>query len=517
MTIQPGNSTALVNVSTVQDELDEEDETFTLTLSNPTNATLSVATATGTIVDDEGMPVLSLSADATAVSEDVGTVVLTASISGSQYAEDQELELEFSGSAREGPDYTVSSKRLTLSANTSNASASATVTVVDDAADEDPETETIVAVLRLDGASAGSVTVTVTDDDVPAVTVRFASSSYAAAEGGASASVAVRLSEDPEREVVIPLTKDNQGGASAGDYSGVPSNLTFDAGETAQTFTVSAVDDTEEDGGESVVLGFGTLPSGVTAGTPATASVALQDDESGVQVTPVTLELQEGESGRYTVSLDEAPSGNVTVSVSVTDSASVTAAPSRLVFTASDYGARTVTVTARQDADARDEAATVTHAVTPAGLLTAAPVSVTVKDDESPATKVTLSVSPAALPEGGGTRAVTVTGRLDGAPERADVEVRLTAADGTADSDDYAAPGTVLTIAAGRIEARASFTVTIEGDGVDEADETLVVTGRLSSSQTLTVEPSGGLTVTITDDDERGVRVSPAALTVREG
>ena len=33
--------------------MDEDDETFTLTLSNPTNATLGDATATGTIIDDD--------------------------------------------------------------------------------------------------------------------------------------------------------------------------------------------------------------------------------------------------------------------------------------------------------------------------------------------------------------------------------------------------------------------------------------------------------------------------------
>ncbi|MCY4574724.1 MAG: cadherin-like beta sandwich domain-containing protein, partial [Gemmatimonadetes bacterium] len=49
-----GNETSkTVSVATTDDSSDESDETFTLTLSSPANATLGTATATGTIVDDD--------------------------------------------------------------------------------------------------------------------------------------------------------------------------------------------------------------------------------------------------------------------------------------------------------------------------------------------------------------------------------------------------------------------------------------------------------------------------------
>ena len=131
---------------------------------------------------------------------------------------------------------------------------------------------------------------------------------------------------------------------------------------------------------------------------------------------------------------------------------------------------------------------------------------------------VTLSLGRTAVTEGGGAQAVAVTGRLDGLPEAADVTVTLSAGGGTAQAgDDYAAPGVTLSIPAGQTSGRATFTVTPVNDAVDEGDETLVVSGTLSSSQSLSVAPAAGLTVTITDDDTRGVRVSPTALTVREG
>ena len=45
-----------VSVATTDDSADEDDETFTLTLSSPTNTTLGDATATGTIIDDDAPP-----------------------------------------------------------------------------------------------------------------------------------------------------------------------------------------------------------------------------------------------------------------------------------------------------------------------------------------------------------------------------------------------------------------------------------------------------------------------------
>ena len=74
------------------------------------------------------------------------------------------------------------------------------------------------------------------------------------------------------------------GGATTADFTVSPLGGSFVSNATAATVTVTAVDDADADYGESVTLGFGTLPSWVTAGTPATATVALHDDDT----TPFT-------------------------------------------------------------------------------------------------------------------------------------------------------------------------------------------------------------------------------------
>ncbi len=53
LTFAAGETSKTVSVATTDDSADEEDETFTLTLSNPADATLGDAAATGTIVDND--------------------------------------------------------------------------------------------------------------------------------------------------------------------------------------------------------------------------------------------------------------------------------------------------------------------------------------------------------------------------------------------------------------------------------------------------------------------------------
>ena len=133
-------------------------------------------------------------------------------------------------------------------------------------------------------SSAGSATVAVVDDDnnnVTAVEVSFGDGSFAVVERDDLSTPGVRedrvqvsvvLDADPGRTVVVPVKVVHQGGATAGDYSGVPASVTFNSGETAKSFTFAAVADSVDDAGEvgeSVLLGFGALPAGVSEGSPA--------------------------------------------------------------------------------------------------------------------------------------------------------------------------------------------------------------------------------------------------------
>ena len=143
--------------------------------------------------------------------------------------------------------------------------------------------------------------VTILDDD-PNISVSFEKDSYEVAEGS-SVTVKITLSADPERTVYIPILLTEQGGASVSDY-GVVSEVEvaefslgdtddaagdagtsrygpFNPGDTEKTLTINASQDFWNDDGESLLLGFGELPDGVTAGMYPTATVTIIDDDDG--------------------------------------------------------------------------------------------------------------------------------------------------------------------------------------------------------------------------------------------
>ena len=139
-----------------------------------------------------------------------------------------------------------------------------------------PVGDTVVkaTVTAPDGVTTREYRVVVTRP-APAITVAFAAAAHTASEGAKAASVAVTLDAEPGATITIPLVATPGGGASAGDYSAPPS-VTFESGGgLTQTITVSAAIDADEESGEHVVLGFGTLPDGVVAGDTAETTVAL--------------------------------------------------------------------------------------------------------------------------------------------------------------------------------------------------------------------------------------------------
>ena len=95
-------------------------------------------------------------------------------------------------------------------------------------------------------------------------------------------------------------------------------------------------------------------------------SVSVADDETaGVSVSASALSSwTRGASAAYTVVLDALPSGNVVIGVTASGSPDVTVDRATLTFSPSNWDtAQTVTVSAAQDADAANDAASITHAV----------------------------------------------------------------------------------------------------------------------------------------------------------
>ena len=106
------------------------------------------------------------------------------------------------------------------------------------------------------------------------VTVAFGQAAYTVREG---ASVAVRVVLSAALPDPLSLALAAGGTAGTADVSGVPASVTIAAAATATSFEVTAVADTEDDAGETLTLSLGERPPWLGEGTPATATITIQE------------------------------------------------------------------------------------------------------------------------------------------------------------------------------------------------------------------------------------------------
>ena len=366
-------------------------------------------------------------------------------------------------------------------------SATVTVTAEDDSEDDDGESITIGFGTLPTGVTAGSrdtTTVSLADDDGPAVTavtVQFGAASYTATEGGTAATVEVTLSADPQRTVTIPLSVTAGGGAVEADYDVSVDAVTFDAGETSATFTVTANDDMVDDDDESITIAFGTLPTGVTATSPDTTTVSLADNDDPavtVQFGAASYTATEGgTAATVEVTLSADPERTVDVPLEVTtaggaSSADYTLSQTSVTFNSGDTTA-TFTVTAEDDSEDDDgESITIGFGTLPTGVTAGSRDTTTVSlvdDDVAAVTAVTVQFSAASYTATEGGTAATVEVTLSADPERTvTVPLTVTAVGGAVEAD-YDVSVDAVTFDAG--ETSATFTVTANDDMVDDDDE----------------------------------------------
>ena len=110
------------------------------------------------------------------------------------------------------------------------------------------------------------------------MTVSFEQPSYTVTEGD-SVAVKVVLSAQPERAVDIQVNATYLDGVGSTDFLGAPTTLNFGANDTEKTLNFSATDDSLDDDGEKVRLGFVNLPTGVTEGSPDETTVSITDND----------------------------------------------------------------------------------------------------------------------------------------------------------------------------------------------------------------------------------------------
>ena len=276
-----------------------------------------------------------------------------------------------------------------------------------------------------------------------------------------------------------------------GDYA-APTEVVFNAGETSKDVTVTAVDDSVDDDGESVELTFGGLPDGVSEGATTQAVVRITDNDGrGIDLSSASLTVTEGASAAYTVALASRPTATVTVEITGHSGTDVSLDRTFLSFTVFGWEtAQTVTVSAVQDLDANNDSATLTHTSSGADYtgVTAA-VAVTVVDDERPSSQNRAPGFTDGASTGRSVPENTAPGQNVGEPvaARDPNSDRLTYSLGGTDSASFGiivSSGQLRTKAALNYEAKDTYVVTVsvrdgkdpEGNPDSSTDDTIRVT-----------------------------------------
>ena len=427
-------------------------------------------------------------------------------------------------------DVTVTPRSLTFTTRSWSTLRTVTVRSRTDADPDDDEATVTHAVTGADygenRVTASPVTVTVTDKDVPSTAIYLEVSADSVREdaGARTLTVTATLNAAPrggDTEVELRLEADT---AQAGtDFAEVgPVTLTIRAGSplgTARIVLTPVRDDVDEEN-ETVRITAST--SAPLPFDPESLEVTIEDDdERGITLSRYSFTVREEASATYTVRLDSAPTGTMTVTPTVTGTSDVTVNPSVLTFDATDWStAQTVTVEAAEDPNGDDEEVTIEHRASGADYgangVTADPLSVTVDDIDQTSRAVQLTVAPQEVSEGAGSTPVTVTAALDGAARAAPTEVTVSVSGATAGAGTDFAEVTdfTITIPADATRATGSFDLSPVDDDLDEGTgETVTVGGAVAAGTALTVRSA---TLTIADDDTRGIDVPQGPLAVTE-
>ena len=532
LTFAVGTTSQTFDVSVTGDTTDEADETVVVTLSDPTNATVSstAGSGTGTITDDDDPPTVSVAA-ASVTEGDSGSTNLTFTATLSA-ASGKQVMVNWAegtgGTATSGTDYTaITGGTLTFAAATT--SQTFNVAVTGDVVDE--SNETVVVTLSSPtnatiSATAGSATGTITDDDATPTSITLTVNDDSVDEGDGDTTITVTATVDGTTrfgvDKTVTVSVAGSGTASAVDFAAVSDfDITIAAGAASksETFTLSPTDDSVDETNETITV------SGTSTGlTINQDTITLSDDDD----TPsITLSVDDNsvaeDDGATTITVTATVDGTTrfgvdkTVSVSVAGSGTAAAVDFAAVsnFNISigageASGAETFTLTPTDDAvDEANETVTVSGT---SGALTVNSATITITDDEALPT-VALALSPTSIGEAGG--ASTVTATLSAVSSAAvTLTVGAAAGTGAVAADFSLSAAKTLTIAAGATTSTGTVTVTAADNDVDAANKSVTVSATVTGGNG--VAAPSDVTLTLTDDDTAGVTFNPTTLTVTE-
>lgn len=503
LTFAPGETTQTISVQINGDPLHEPDETFLMRLSSATGAELLDGSATGTITNDDAAPALSI-AD-TSASEASPAMLLAVTMSA---ASAQPVTVAYStapGTAAAGTDYVTTSGSFTIAPG--DTTATIAVPLLQDGLDEADETFTVTLTSTEATIARGEATATILDDDeAPALSVDDLTF-LEGDTGSTSQRFTVTLSEPSGQTVTVAYATADGTALAGSDYTATSGTLTFLPGDLSKAVTLAIAGDLVNEGNETFTLTL-SAPTNATL-TKAVGTATITNDDSGLPTLSVTdVSVTEGNFGTvpatFTVTLSAASASTVSVAYATANGTALSpgdyqAANGTLSFAP---GVTTQQVTVLVNGDFVSEAAETflldLSAPVNAVIADAQGVGTILDDDSTPS----LTINDVSVLEGAaGTVTAVFTLSLSG-PSGLTVTVNAATANGTATTatgvggSDYVATSATVTFAPGT--TTRTFAVTVNGDTLNEPDETFLVNLTQPFNATLADNQGQG---TILNDD----------------
>ncbi|GEM_PF-1732280 len=292
-----------INFATTDDSDVEGDEDVEFTLSAPSGDLIlgTQDTFTYTVTDDDAATVAFDTAGTVTTDETVGAQSINVSlvINGTDVSAGTlqngdvtvDVELQATGTATDGTDFaTFTTETITFTDGSEDTTETVDVTVTDDSEVEGDETVDLALTnISANGTLGANTahTVTITDDDTATFNFALADSTTAQEDTAGTHTVDVSLilagttatAPSLKNDATINVVDSSTGTASALDYTFVDTLLTFSITET-QSVDVTILADTEEETGETVILGLSSPSANAGIGATLLHTVTIADDDA---------------------------------------------------------------------------------------------------------------------------------------------------------------------------------------------------------------------------------------------
>ena len=523
------NMPQLVSLAGVDDDVDQREHrvavmTHSAISNDPNYNNIPIRDTLVTVVDDDHRSVR-------IVESDGATLVSEASGNGNTDTYVVEPTIEAKADvlirvASSNESIAVSPATLTFTTGNWTTAQTVTVTGVDDTAVQSSDRRATIThtAITVDSSYRSSpirnVTVTVVDDDKLEVTIAESDGSTRVTEATGDDNTdtyTLMLASLPTASIEVAVASGDEGAATV-----KPATLTFTTtnGTTAQTVTVTGVDDdVDQRGHHTVTISHSTASSDGSYNTIAITDVTVtivDDDTAAVTINEsggvsVTEAAGAGRTDRYTVVLASLPTASVEVAVASGDEGAATVKPATLTFNFTNWStAQTVTVTGVDDNldQSSDRSVTISHSVTSGDVnyntMTITPVMAMVVDDDTSAVTInefgSISVNEAA----GDGRTDTYTVALATLPS-ASVEIAVA----SGNMAIATVSPTTLTFTTANWNRPQTVTVTgVDNQGTGSNDAVAISHSATSSDGSYNTIAITDVTVTLVDNDGAGVTIT---------